>query len=150
MRKRLLGTTLVLLLSLTSGCGAASPPQLAPEPRTYGAPATEPQITQTEPVPIAKLMEGQSGIITMVVTDQGFEPDTVITQIGGTVRIHLKNESSLEQNLSIPRFGIYTKNLNPGGETYAAFTVSEKGEWPFFSDPREEWRSDLVGRLKVE
>lgn len=150
MRQRLLGITLVLLLSLAAGCRAAPPPERAPEPRTDRAPVPQALDIQTEPVPIAQLMEGQSGIITMVVTDRGFEPATVSTQIGGPVRIHLRNESSMEQNLTIPRFGIFTSNLKPQGETYAAFTASEKGEWPFFSDPHDEGRPALVGRVKVE
>lgn len=130
-----------------SGSPAAGPPAGAVPQAASGPP---PLPIVTEPVPIAELMAGKADIIHMRITDQGFAPPVITTTVGGRVRIHLRNGSSRAQNLSIPRFGIYSRSMDPGDENYIEFTASQKGDWPFFSDPTEGAEPLATGRLQVE
>lgn len=116
------------------------------------APAGNEAVTaQTEPVPIARQMAGQTGIVQMVLTDEGIQPGELRTTVGGRVKIHVRNEGKQEHNLVIPRWGIYpTHNLPPGGETYIEFTAGEKGAWEFYSDAPGKVEAALKGILKVE
>lgn len=135
-----------LVLSLRGDNGPVQPqPRPAPE-------RTESKVLaiQTEPIPIARQMEGQTGVVRVVITDAGFEPPLLTIQIGGRVKIHLKNEASREQNFLLPRFGVVTSSLAVGGENYIEFTANEKGEWAFFSDQVQEGAKSLTGILKVE
>lgn len=113
---------------------------------------TEPKVLaiQTEPVPIAKQMEGQTGVVRVVMTDQGFEPAVLTAQIGSPVKIYLRNESSQAQNFLLPRFGVVASSLGTGGENYIEFTAGAKGEWEFFSDQGQEGTLRMAGILKVE
>lgn len=141
----------MLLLLLTAGCSARREPESAPV--AHPEPEWEPEhlvTVQTEPVPIAQQMEGQSGIVRVVVTDRGFEPDVISTTVGGRVKIHLMNQGTKEHTLTIPRWSIFTRNLAPGEENYVEFTASEKGIWPFFSDAPGEPEPGLAGEVKVE
>lgn len=149
MRRMLYAT--MLLLFLIAGCSSRRGP--APAPVAHPAPEWEPQpavTVQTEPVPIAQQMAGQSGVVRVVVTDKGFEPDVIATTVGGRVKIHLINQGTKEHTLSIPRWAIFTRNLAPGEENYIEFTASEKGIWPFFSDTPGEPEPGLAGEVKVE
>lgn len=138
----------MLLLFLTAGCSARQEPEPQPVARE---PAQEHVVTiQTEPVPIAEQMEGQTGIIAVVVTDRRFEPDAITTTVGGRVKIHLINKGTKEHTLTIPRWDVFSRNLAPGEENYIEFTASEKGIWPFFSDAPGEPEAGLNGELKVE
>lgn len=106
---------------------------------------------QTEPMPIAQLMAGKTGIVEMVLTERGIEPSELRTTIGSRVKIHVRNAGEREHNLVIPRWGIVpSANLPPGGETYIEFTAGEKGAWEYFSDAPGEVEPALKGILKVE
>jgi len=105
---------------------------------------------QTEPVPIEEQMKGQTGIIHMAVSEEGFVPPLIRVKEGDRVRIHLRNTGRREHNLVLPRFGIVAGVMPPGGENYIEFTASEKGRWPFFSDASGREEIGLVGTLVVE
>lgn len=111
---------------------------------------TRPVLIQTEPMPIAKQMEGKKGIIQMTITDKGFQPAAITSPRDGPVRIHLKNAGSKPHNFVVPRFRIYTSNIPPGGENYVEFTANDHGTWDFFSGTAEAPESGLSGQLKVE
>lgn len=147
--RRALIAGLLLAAALTSGCGAHPRPE-----QVYDAPGVLAgdyvSAVQTEPVPIAEQMEGQTGIVTMVVTDEGFDPPLVTAPVGGRVKLHIVNRGTREHTITIPRWGIYTRNLAPGEENYVEFTASEAGDWPFFSDAPGEPEPGLSGILRVE
>lgn len=144
----LVGAVMLLVLA---GCSAKKAPE-------HGTPVgwdrQEPEhinaIVQTEPVPIEQQMAGKEGIIRVTVTDKGFEPAQITTTVGGRVRIHLVNQGTKEHTLTLPRWGIFTRNLGPGEENYIEFTANEKGDFTFFSDAPGAKEAGLEGVLKVE
>lgn len=148
MRKAQVGVLLLAVL-LASGCAAQRRPE-----QVYDTPAVLAgdyvSAVQTEPEPIARQMEGKTGIVPMVVTDEGFEPALLTAPVGGRVKIHIVNRGTKEHTLTIPRWGIFTRNLAPGEENYVEFTASEAGDWPFFSDAPGEPEPGLSGVLRVE
>jgi hypothetical protein len=149
MRKAVM-CALVALMALV-GCSARKEPAPAHKaPVQQPAGAEREVFAQTEPIPIAKQMEGQVGIIRMVVTDKGFEPNQITTTVGGRVKIHLVNQGTKVHTLSIPRWGVFTRNLGPGEENYVEFTPGEKGVWAILSDPGEQPEPGLEAQLKVE
>ncbi|HYF90862.1 MAG TPA: cupredoxin domain-containing protein [Symbiobacteriaceae bacterium] len=138
---------MLLLTVLLTGCArprAEKPPDRAPEqfPR--------PVITQKEPLSVAEQMAGQEGVISVLITDRGFEPQEVPTAVGGRVKIHLKNASGGKHNLVVQRFGIVSRTLAPGEENYIEFTPSETGEWPVVSDAPGAVEPGFTATLKVE
>lgn len=151
MRKVVHRVAALLLVGLfVAGCSARRP---APEPAPFTAARHEEEpvyAIQTEPVPIAQQMEGQSDVIKLVVTDQGFEPAVIRSTVGGRVKLHLVNRGSQTHTLTMPRWGIFTRALAPGDENYIEFTPGEKGSWPFFSDPSGEAEPSVTGALEVE
>lgn len=140
-----------LLTLLLAGCGGARPPGDTETARMpWEEPGTRVLAIQTEPVPIAEQMKGQTGIVHMAVSEQGFLPPLLKVKEGDRVRIYLRNTGSREHNLILPRFGIAAGVMPPGGENYIEFTASERGRWPFFSDASGREEAGLVGTLVVE
>lgn len=136
---------------LAAGCGAAGPKSDADAVRQpWEEPGSRVLAIQTEPMSIAEQMKGQTGIVHMTVSEQGFLPPLLRVKEGSRVRIHLSNTGSKEHNLILPRFGIVAAVMPPGGENYIEFTASEKGRWPFFSDASGQEELGLVGTLVVE
>lgn len=135
--------------ALLVGCSARKAPH-SPTPVGWDRPPEETVYAQTEPVPIAQQMAGQTGIIQVTVTDTGYEPAEIATTVGGRVKIHLINRGTKEHTLTIPRWAVFSRNLAPGEENYIEFTAGEKGVWPFFSDAPGEPEPGIAGQLKVE
>lgn len=104
---------------------------------------------QYEPVPIARQMEGQTGIIRMTITDKGFEPSQLSAPVGGRVKVHVMNADTRDHNFVVDRYGVVTAPIRPGGETYVEFTAAEKGNWPFVSELSAMERA-YQGALRVE
>lgn len=149
MYRKLL-VSVLLSGSLVAGCGAR--PQTPRPPQAHGSPdeGTEVLAIQEAPVPIARQMAGQTGIIEMRVTDQAFAPNHLASPVDGRVKIHIVNAGTKEHNLVIPRYRVYSRILAPGGENYVEFTADEKGDWPYYSDAPGQEESGLSGILKVE
>ena len=152
--RRLLLTGAVAIALTAAGYGAylgrgrAVP--APPEPMDLIEDLRGETIIQLQPIPVDKQLAGQTGIVQMAVTDQGFEPRVLTAPIGGAVKVHLRNAGSQPHNFVLPRFGIVTSNLTPGSENYIEFTASQKGEWTFFSDAPGQEEPGLAGTLKVE
>lgn len=140
--------TATLMAALLAGCGAGR------RPATVDAPIPEPTgtavITQTAPMSVAQQMAGKTGIITVRMTDRGFEPAQVIVREGSAVRIHLINAGSQAHNFVLSRHGVVTSALPAGGENYVEFTANEQGDWPFVSDAPGSVEPGFQGTLKVE
>lgn len=138
----------LLLAALLAGCGvrprAEQPPVRAPE--EYPAPV----ITQKEPLTVAQQLAGQTGVVTVRITDRGFEPSVLKAAAGDQVKIHLKNESSGSHNLVVERYGIVSRAMAPGDENYIEFTATAKGDWPMISDAPGQAEPAFAATLKVE
>lgn len=147
---------LVLLMLMITGCGAGGGPGRHAEQPAAGAKADStpagPEILamQEAPVPIALQMAGKTGIVDLTITEGGFRPQIIPAKVGGQVRIHVRNAGTAAHNVIIPRYGIVTRTLGPGEESYVEFTAGEKGDWPLYSDAPGEPETSLVGTLKVE
>lgn len=144
----------VLMPILTLGlvaCAARQPqaPQY-PAPLPFDPDEVALPAAQTEPLSVEQQLAGQEGIARVVVTDEGFEPDSLAARRGDRVKIHLRNLGTREHTLTLPRWGIYPQNLPPGGETYIEFTASEAGVFRFYSDASGEPEPGLDGELRVE
>lgn len=143
---------LAAALLLWAGLGGGKEPAPAPpadwvQPDSGESPAVA---TVDKPTPIAEQMKGQTGIVQMTITDSGFEPAVLTTNVGGRVKIHLRNASAKEHNLVIERFGIATSVMPPGSENYVEFTAGQKGEWEVVSDALGAPEPEFQGVLKVE
>lgn len=148
VRKALQAT--LVAVTVLAGCSARKTPE-SPLPAGWDRPPEQAAyIAQTEPVPIAQQMAGQTGIVQVTVTDTGYEPAEIATTVGGRVKIHLINRGSKEHTITIPRWGVFSRNLAPGEENYIEFTAGEKGIWPYFSDAPGEPEPGIAGHLKVE
>lgn len=146
---------LILGLAL-AGCGAqrrAAPDQ---EPAAHPVPNDSAQsafIIQDRPVSAAQQMQGKTGVVTVTMTDGGYEPAELTVKLGDEVRIYLKNNGARLHNLVIPQFSVATSNMGPGADNYIEFTANIKGEFPFFSDalnPAGQAEPGFRGILKVE
>jgi uncharacterized cupredoxin-like copper-binding protein len=115
-----------------------------PEPT---APAV---ITQSAPFTVAQQMAGKTGIMTVRMTDRGFEPAQLTVHEGSVVRLYLKNDSSQAHNFVLGRHGIVTSAVPAAGENYVEFTANEKGDWRFVSDAPGSVEPGFQGTLKVE
>lgn len=110
-------------------------------------------IVQDKPIAAAQQIQGKTGVVTMIMTDRGYEPSEVRVKFGDQVRIYLKNNGAKEHNLVIPQFKVATSNMANGADNYIEFTANIKGEFPFFSDaPNAAGKAEpgLRGTLKVE
>ncbi len=142
-----------LLLLAVAGCGAQELPgqereYVSPIPRDAGSDVI---VIQEEPRSIAEQMAGQTGIIEMVITDGGVQPERIATYIGEPVRLHVRNEGKRSHNLVVPRFGVYSRYLAPGEENYIEFIPHQKGAWPYFCEVAEgQPEEGLRGILQVE
>ena len=151
MKQRWLPAALVATLLLTGCMAGREHDQHADQPLAEAPYEEQPVIAiQDKPISIAEQMKGQTGIVKMVATAQGFEPAELTTTVGGKVKIHLVNQDSREHNLVIGRFGVATAPLAPGGETYIEFTAGEKGAWPVVSDLPGTVEPGYEATLKVE
>jgi|GEM_PF-2796750 len=142
---------LILALCLVSaGCGAR--PRDHQHPAKVDGPSFDDRTisVQTEPTPIARQMEGQQGVVQLLLTDGGITPAVIPASLGARVRIHVQNRGSLPHNFIIPQFGIVGRVLEPGGENYIEFTPNQKGQWPYFSDAPGQEEPGLKGVLQVE
>lgn len=151
MKKRILTAgALVALAALLAAVAVFRTDHRPKEAPVHIPDSPEPVISQTKPLSIQEQMAGLTGVQTVRITDNGFEPKELQTSVGGKVRIHLVNESSGEHNLIIDRFGIITRNLAPGEENFIEFTATAKGSWPFASDAPGAVEPAFGGTLKVE
>lgn len=139
---------ILILAAFLSGCGArprADKPDVQ-VPAEYPAPV----ISQMEPLTVAQQVAGEAGVVSIRMTDRGFEPAEIRTTIGGRVKIHLKNASGARHNLVIDRFGIVSRTLPPGEENYIEFTATSRGDFPIISDAPGEPEAGFRAVLKVE
>lgn len=114
------------------------------------APAPAERVRQiSHAVPIAQQMQGKTGIVPLVATDDGWQPARLEARRGGRVRIHVKNGGQRPHNLVIPAFRIYSRTLQPGEENYIEFTADRGGEFAFFSNAPGAVESGLKGTLAV-
>ncbi|HWI63633.1 MAG TPA: cupredoxin domain-containing protein [Symbiobacteriaceae bacterium] len=141
-------TRLLLLGLLLAGC--ASRPKADATPVNVPKEHPEPVITQTAPKTVAQMIAGQEGVVTVRMTDRGFEPAQIAATLGGRVKLHLKNEAAAGHNLVIQKFGILSRTLGPGEENYIEFTPNLKGDWPIISDAPGEAEPAFKATLKVE
>jgi len=151
MRNLVRGAVLLLMLAV-AGCAAGKGGSKAARPVESPSAGVGQEILAIEqtPTPIAVQMAGKTGILTLTVTEGGFQPPIIAAKAGGQVRIHLRNGGRAGHNLVIPRYGIATRTLGPGEETYVEFTAGEKGDWPVFSDAPGAPEVGLTGHLRVE
>jgi len=141
----------LLAALLLAGCGSRRGIPEAGVPRyPWDADGTQAVIIQDRPLSVAQQMKGQTGVLTLEVSDTGFVPPLIRVAEGSRVKIHLRNTGARYHNLVIPRFGIVAGAIPPGGENYIEFTASEKGAWPFFSDAPGYMETGLLGTLLVE
>ncbi|HEY3363850.1 MAG TPA: cupredoxin domain-containing protein [Symbiobacteriaceae bacterium] len=140
---------IVLVAVLAAGCGVQRTPPAAPGPHPVNE-ATHVLSVQQGPVPIAQQMAGQTGIIRLEISDRGFSQSRLTAALDGRVKIYIHNAGSTRHNLTIPRWGVVTRALEPGEENYVEFTANERGDWPYYSDAPGQEESGLSGILKVE
>lgn len=150
MGKRLLLAVATLSLAAVVGVAAGRLSGAPVQEEFDPGPQTPPVTIQSEPLPVSRQVEGQSGVVELRVADSGFRPAVLYAEVGRTLRLHLKNGGSRPHNFILARFGIVTRNLEPGEENYIEFTASEGGEWPFFSDAPGRQEPEVVGILRVE
>jgi hypothetical protein len=148
MRSAAIAAVLAAAVAL-AGCRTHREPDGVPVSPSAGEESTVIAI-QNEPVPIAEQLAGQTGVVEMVMTDRGFEPPQLTSTIGGTVKLHVRNDSAGEHNLIVERYGIVTRTLKPGEENYVEFTASEKGAWAIVSDAPGQVEPAFQATLKVE
>ncbi|HYG57012.1 MAG TPA: cupredoxin domain-containing protein [Symbiobacteriaceae bacterium] len=150
MRRLLFLATVAAAVVLTA-CGTRRPPDGIPVSPPPGEHRDSPVIAvQDKPVSVAEQLKGQTGVVTLTMTERGFVPNRLTTTVGGRVKIYLRNEDRQEHNLVIDRFGVVTRTMPPGNENYVEFTANEKGEWPFVSDAPGPVEEQFRGVLKVE
>lgn len=144
---------LLSALLLLAACQARQPKT---RPQTTGASAVEygrgqPVIeVQSAPLPIARQIQGQTDLISVLMTDTGFQPATIQVRSGQRVKLRVQNRSNAPHNLVIERFGIFSRTLQPGEENYIEFTASQAGNWPIFSDWSGQPEPGYAATLKVE
>ncbi|HWI52210.1 MAG TPA: cupredoxin domain-containing protein [Symbiobacteriaceae bacterium] len=141
--------TALALAALLAGCSGSRPRAQQPPvqmPAEYPAPV----ITQKEPLTVAQQVAGQTGVVTVRITDRGFEPAVLKAAADAPVKIHLKNESSGSHNLVVERFGIVSRPLAPGDENYIEFAATARGDWPMISDAPGRPEPAFAATLKVE
>jgi len=141
--------TALALAALLAGCSGSRPRAVQPPvqvPLEFPAPV----ISQTEPLTVAQQVAGQTGVVTVRITDRGFAPPVLTVAAGDQVKIHLKNESSGSHNLVVERFGIVSRTIAPGDENYIEFSATAKGDWPIISDAPGRPEPDFAATLKVE
>jgi len=136
-------------LTVITGC-QAGPRQNAAPAATGPVAERMPVITQTEPRPIAQILEGKTDVHQLTITPSGFSPAEIRTTVNQRVRIHLKNADSKPHNLVIERFHIATGPVAPGAEDYIEFTAGEAGRWPMISDLPGAPEPGLKATLVVE
>lgn len=86
---------------------------------------------------------------TITMTDQGFSPSRLDVQNETPVHLHIINEGRRWHQFSIPKFRIYTRNLEPGATSDVEFTPSSSGQFVIMSDPSGNDNPEFYGKITV-
>jgi plastocyanin len=83
------------------------------------------------------------------IDDQAMHPDTLRAHVNQRVHIDIVNRGSRVHNFVLPRFYIFTQNLQPGQSTSAEFTPDKVGQFRYYSDTGGRPETGIAGTLRV-
>ncbi|MCY0869648.1 MAG: cupredoxin domain-containing protein [Firmicutes bacterium] len=83
------------------------------------------------------------------INDQGMKPSTLSVKVNRKVHIDIVNRGLRVHNFVIPRFYIFTQNLQPGQSTSAEFTPDRTGRFRYYSDTGGRPETGLAGIMRV-
>lgn len=85
----------------------------------------------------------------VTLTDSTLSPKTIQATKGQSVHIEIVNNGSKVHNFVVPKFYVFSPNIQPGGSADVRFTPDKTGVFQYYSDKNGVPEPGIQGTLHV-
>ncbi|KUO95776.1 hypothetical protein ATW55_05195 [Ferroacidibacillus organovorans] len=86
----------------------------------------------------------------VAITTRGFVPNELHATDKGPIRIDIVNQTRQVHNFVLPKFYLFTQNLQPNEKTYVSFVPDKTGRFEYYSDTGGKKEQGYIGYLQID
>ncbi|WP_269449052.1 cupredoxin domain-containing protein [Ferroacidibacillus organovorans] len=86
----------------------------------------------------------------VAITAKGFVPNELRATGNGPIRIDIVNQTDHVHNFVLPKYFLFTQNLQPKEKTYVSFVPDKAGRFEFYSDTGGKKEQGYSGYLQID